>query len=168
MSAMSLERMALRAAHGSQRGFSLISAIFLLVILSALGAFMVAMSTMQQTASILDLQGSRAYQGARAGIEWGAYQVMTPENTNSAAGGSVQYVCPSGPSRMPALGGSLNGFAVNLTCVSNAYAENGNVLTAYQLTATATYGVMPSTDYVERVITARLVTCRTVVNGPPC
>ncbi|MBC7454549.1 MAG: hypothetical protein H7335_12740 [Massilia sp.] len=160
--------MAGRAAHLGQSGFSLISAIFLLVILSALGAFMVSMSTMQQTTSILDLQGSRAYQSARAGIEWGAYQVMTPENTNPAAGGALQYVCPSGLSRMPALGGSLNGFAVTLTCVSNAYAESGNVLTAYQLTATATYGSMPSIDYVERVVMARLVTCRTTANGAPC
>ena len=168
MSAMSLERMRGRAAHREPRGFSLISAIFLLVILSALGAFMVSMSTMQQSTSVLDLQGSRAYQGARAGIEWGAYQVLTPENTNPAAGGSVQYVCPAVPSRMPALGGSLSGFAVSLTCVSNAYAESGNVLTAYQLTATATYGVMPSADYVERVVTARLVTCRTTANGPSC
>lgn len=168
MSIMSLDPNAGRAARLAQNGFALISAIFLLVILSALGAFMVSLSTMQQTASILDLQGSRAYQGARAGIEWGAYQIMTPENTNPAAGGVVQYVCPASASSMPALGGSLKGFAVTLACVSNTYAEGGNVLTTYQLTATATYGTMPSPDYVERVTTASIVTCRTTPNGPPC
>lgn len=168
MSAMSPECLARRAARVGQRGFSLMSAIFLLVVLSALGAFMVSLSNVQQATSALDMQGSRAYQGARAGIEWGAYQIMTPENTNPAAGGAVQYACPAAPSSMPALGGSLNGFAVTLACVSSVYAENGNVVTAYQLTSTATYGIAPSTDYVERSIKASIVTCRTTANGPSC
>ena len=76
-----------------QRGFSLVAAIFLLVILSALGVFMLSISTMQQTTSTQDLLGSQAYQAAKAGIEWGAYQVMTPENNNPPAGGSARYAC---------------------------------------------------------------------------
>jgi len=57
-------------------GFSLITAIFLLVILAALGAFILTISGTQQTSSALDVQGSSAYQAARAGIEWGSYQVL--------------------------------------------------------------------------------------------
>ena len=64
-------------------GFSLVTAIFLLVILASLGAFIVTISGVQQTSSALDMQGSRAYQAARAGIEWGTYQVLI--NTGAVA-----------------------------------------------------------------------------------
>jgi MSHA biogenesis protein MshP len=59
------------------RGFALVSAIFILVVLAALGAFIVNISTSQQIGSALDVQGVRAYQAARAGIEWGLYQVQS-------------------------------------------------------------------------------------------
>ena len=59
-----------------QSGFSLITAIFLLVILASLSAFIVTVSGVQQTSSALDVQGSRAYQAAHAGIEWASYQVL--------------------------------------------------------------------------------------------
>ena len=58
--------------HSSRHnGFAAIAAIFLLVALAALGAFMVTFSNTQQLTSAQDLQGSRAYWAARAGLEWG-------------------------------------------------------------------------------------------------
>lgn len=60
----------------SQCGFLLVTAIFLLVILAALGAFILTISGTQQTSSALDVQGSRAYQAARAGIEWASDQLL--------------------------------------------------------------------------------------------
>ena len=59
-----------------QSGFLLVTAIFLLVILAALGAFILTISGTQQTSSALDVQGTRAYQAARSGIEWGSYQLL--------------------------------------------------------------------------------------------
>jgi Tfp pilus assembly protein PilX len=59
-----------------QSGFLLVTAIFLLVVLAALGAFILTISGTQQTSSALDVQGSRAYQAARAGIEWASYQLL--------------------------------------------------------------------------------------------
>lgn len=57
------------------RGFAIVSAIFILVVLAALGAFIVNVSTSQHIGSALDVQGVRAYHAARAGIEWGLYRV---------------------------------------------------------------------------------------------
>ncbi len=57
--------------HLRQSGFAAIAAIFVLVVLAALGAFMVTSSNTQQLTSALDVQGSRAYWAARAGLEWG-------------------------------------------------------------------------------------------------
>lgn len=158
------------------RGFSLVSAIFLLVILAALGVFMLSISTMQQTTSTQDLQGSKAYQAAKAGIEWGAYQIMTPEN-NSLPPAPVlaRFSCPTPPAAptttpLPALGGALTGFTVNVACSASDFVEGGNTIRVYQLTSTATFGTAPATSFVSRSMTASINTCRLgiVAGGAPC
>ena len=55
-----------------QYGFSLPAAIFLLVVLALMGAVIVTVTGLQQSSQQLDVLGARAYQAARAGIEWGA------------------------------------------------------------------------------------------------
>ena len=68
-----------------QRGFSLVSAIFLLVALAALGAAMVTFSTVQNQSQAMDAMGSRAYEAANAGIEWAAYNIATSPGVAKAA-----------------------------------------------------------------------------------
>ena len=53
-----------------QRGFAAITAIFLVVVLAALGGFMLSFSNTQQLTAAQDIRGSRAYWAARSGIEW--------------------------------------------------------------------------------------------------
>jgi len=62
--------------HKSENGFALVSAIFLLVVLAGLGAFMATVSTIQHAGSALDVQGAKAYQAAYAGTEWGLYHAL--------------------------------------------------------------------------------------------
>ena len=126
-----------------QQGFSIVSAIFLLVVLSALGAFMLTFSNVQQMTSTQDLQGTKAYQAARAGIDWGAYQVL--QNGGSCSPGTT----------LP-LGGNLSTFSLSITCVKTAYTEANNTVNLYQITATAKQGTLGSTTYVERQLQAVL------------
>lgn len=123
-----------------QRGFSILSALFLLVVLSALGAFMVNFSTVQSASSVQDLLGAQAYQAARAGIEWGLFRVL--QNTPPVCGGPTTV----------ALGGALTGYAVSVACVdSGALSEGSNVtLHIYTITSTATQGVSGRFNYVSR------------------
>jgi len=157
-----------------QRGFAIVSAIFLLVVLAALGAFMLTMSAVQHTTSAQDVQGSRAYQAARAGIEWGVYQVLAPENTNPAASPfNPQYNCANTPysfiaGTATALGGTLSGFTVTVTCVRDQADEGGNRISTYQLVSTARAGAVGSANYVERQLTATVGTCRKADNGANC
>ena len=51
-----------RLRRARERGFSLILAIFLLVSLAALGAYLLTISTLQQESSAADELGARAYQ----------------------------------------------------------------------------------------------------------
>jgi MSHA biogenesis protein MshP len=57
-----------------QHGFSIVSAIFLIVVLAALGGFIATVATTQHIGSALDVSGARAYQTARAGTEWGLFK----------------------------------------------------------------------------------------------
>ncbi len=137
------------------RGFSIVSAIFLLVVLSLLGALMLTFSTVQHTTAAQDVQGSRAYQAARAGIEWGLYQLLQT-GTQAAPG------CDPNPALTPrfvpntatALGGTLAGFSVTVTCVAAAngpYTEANIATNIYTITSTATIGTGPGDPaYVER------------------
>ncbi len=54
-----------------QRGFAMMSALFILVVLAVLGAAIASISVRQQVGSAVELNTARAYQAARAGLEWG-------------------------------------------------------------------------------------------------
>jgi MSHA biogenesis protein MshP len=60
-----------------QRGFGIVAAIAVLVILAGLSAGIVAIGTTQQMSSAMDVMSARAYQAAKAGNEFGLYQVLT-------------------------------------------------------------------------------------------
>jgi MSHA biogenesis protein MshP len=104
-----------------QAGVGLVTAIFLLVVLSGLAVAMVSLYTSQQASSNLDLQGARAYQAARAGLEWGLFQQMR--------GGS----CVADTTFPMAAATSLSGFTVNVSCVQ----QSGAPLARYLITASA-------------------------------
>ncbi len=67
-------------------GFALPTAIFLLVILAALGAFILNISTGQQLGMALDVRGERAWQAANAGMEWARYKLAADPSTCPASG----------------------------------------------------------------------------------
>jgi len=118
------------------RGFSLPTAIFLLVILSLLGAFMLSMSTTQSITSAQDLQGARAYRAARGGIEWALF------NLNGA---------PACPSALTTL--AIDGFSVALTCSPSVHDEAGTNRYVFFVTSTASAGgVVGSLGHVERMV----------------
>ncbi|MBC7857308.1 MAG: agglutinin biogenesis protein MshP, partial [Burkholderiaceae bacterium] len=66
-------------------GASLVTAIFLLVVLAGMAAAMVNLSTSQHAASAMDVRGARAYQAARAGAEWALYQQLQLATCNATA-----------------------------------------------------------------------------------
>ncbi len=128
-----------------QRGFSIVSAIFLLVVLAFLGTAMMVFSTSQQQTAALDVMGERAYQAARVGVEWGAYQVLQGGGACAAS------------SALPALAGTLSGFSVTVTCAATAASEvsaSTGVVTVYDLTSKATQGTAGQPTYVERQVQA--------------
>ncbi len=137
-----------------QRGLALVSAIFILVVLALIGSFAVNVATMQQTGSMQDAQSVRAYQAARAGLEWALWRVQ-PDN-----GGTC-----SGATNVPLTGDSFAGMTVTVTC---AVTLTGGTPTLYTLTSFACNqpgggGTCPNTGgfnslYIERQLEAKLRT----------
>ena len=162
----------------AQRGFSIVTAVFLIVVLGLLGVFIVAVVGMQQQTQALDVQGVRAYQAARAGVEWGAYQVLEP-NVSLASCGPPPVAMPGCPATNPthlALAGSLSAFTVSVQCTLRADTTEGNRnVRVYEIVSTACnqpnagscLGTTPATGYVARSITATLTKCRDSTATPP-
>lgn len=157
------------------RGFTMLSAIFLLVVLSALGAFVLHSSRTQHVTSAQDTQGARAYQAARAGIEWGFYQVLDPSNATVVAPGAANW--PNLPDCPGATSLQIEGFTVTVNCTryptpaapNDYYRESGTIRSSrvYELTATATVGNPGTPGRVERQLTARVSKCRATDSPAP-
>ena len=149
--------------HKAGRGFVLPSAIFLLVILAALAAFLVRISTTQSMTSAQDIQGARAYQAARAGIEWGLYRVLVPP-LNAPAVPPTSAAWPNMPG-CPNGALTVEGFNVAVSCnpaVPQDYLEAGDSrsIRVYRLVATASLGTVGAANYVERQIQVTVSKCR--------
>lgn len=141
----------MRQPRHSHRGFAVVSALFLLVALAALGGFLVTISNTAQLTSAQDVQGTRAYWAARGGLEWaiagvGATAPVAPAVTPAAT-------CPT--ATPPA---ALDGFALVVTCTTQVYNEAGTDVHLFQLTsvASAAGAVVGSLGFIERSVSAVL------------
>jgi MSHA biogenesis protein MshP len=121
-----------------QRGFSLVPALFLLVVLAALGVVAVRLAGVQHQTVVLAMQSGRAYAAARSGVEWSAYQAL---NSGSCSAATLSLT-----------EGGLSGFTVETDCSSTTHAEGPNTVNVYVIDAFAWSGSYGSPDYVSRRI----------------
>ena len=138
-----------------QHGFSLISAIFILIVLAALGAYMVTVGGTNRAASTAALQGARAYQAARSGIDWSAYTIITALNKTTARNNCNNLI--NGSSFTLSATG-LSGFTITTTCRFTPHSQQGtDNITVYRITSTATFGgTYGSPDFIQRRISATI------------
>jgi MSHA biogenesis protein MshP len=125
-------------------GFTLVSAIFLMVVLAVLAVSLVSLSSVQHATTAQMLQTMRAVYAARAGVEWAVRQAQT------VAG------CPVGPTPI-ALGGALNGFAVSVTCTRTEHTLAAGSQPYYVVDVTATGGAYGGPDYVSRRVQTKVL-----------
>jgi MSHA biogenesis protein MshP len=132
-----------------QRGFAAIAAIFLIVALAALGSYMVSFSNSQQLTSAQDVQGSRAYWAARAGLEWGIGKVSAVASPSAIDSATCTTASPI----------VIDSFSVTVTCATPvAYLEAGNPKYIVQISsiASTTGGTVGSIGFIERSVSASL------------
>jgi len=137
------------------KGFMLPVAIFLLVTLAALVGYAMRLSLLTQINTIQDMQGANAYLTTRAGVEWAAFQVLSP--------GSVgMQGCVASPTTL-----TINNFTVLVTCDQTVLQDKGATqdIGIYSITSTASVGAIGAQDRIERQIAVTLSRC--LYSGPP-
>src|SRR5690242_17849181 len=132
----------------SEQGFSLIAAIFVIVVLAALGIYAMRVGTTEQQTAAFDLSIARAQAAADSGIEYGANRALKAAS------------CPATTTLAPTAAG-MSGFTITVTCVVLTHNVAGTLYPAYTLTSTARRGTYGIPDFVLRATT------KTVTNAPP-
>lgn len=125
---------------------SVIAGIFLLMLMAVLAAVMANIVSTAHVNMAADIGGSRAYQAARAGAEWGMYQL--DPNAQAAA----LPDCVDGSPAIP-------GHTVTVTCASTDHVEAGRNLRIYRITSQATANGVKAPG-IERQVEVTVEKCR--------
>lgn len=125
-----------------QRGVSLVTALFLIVVLAGIASFAVRLTAVQQQSFGAGLQATRALLAARAGVEWGAHRALN--------GGS----CVSQSTTLNEAGAA--GFTISVTCAQSVHSEGGATVNVYTIEALAQAGTYGGPDYVSRRLHATI------------
>lgn len=151
-------RLASPRLRAASAGLTLVSVIFIIVVLAALGAALAKLSQRQQLGSAAEMEMARALQSARAGLEWGAFQLLrnpAPPAAAPACFGSTSFVAAG-----------LAGFTVTVSCSRSTGSDGPDTMSFYELVANACNAPSggacpaagtPGNTYVERQVTWRLV-----------
>jgi MSHA biogenesis protein MshP len=129
-----------------QQGFTLVSAIFILLVFGLLGGYMLRASAIQLDTSSYALQGARAFLAARAGTDWAIANIVN-------YGGSCTQI--NAQTALSFTG--INGFTVSLSCTSQPYSEGSVSGTIYTITALSQYDSYSAGDYIARQATVTVV-----------
>jgi MSHA biogenesis protein MshP len=114
-------------------GAALITALFLVGVLAAIGIAMSRLSNVEHDTRTKAVLSAKVYYGAKAGLDWAIQQVI--------AGGAC-------PGAAPTLGAGLAGVTVAVnTCIPTTHGV-GN--TVYYISITATTGTPGTVSYAER------------------
>lgn len=127
-----------------ERGFSLVSAIFLMVVLVVLGVSMVTISSVQQTTVAQLLQVARANAAARAGAEWAIAQASS---TWCAAPTTTSFALPA----------PMDGFTVTVECTRTDHTIGTAPMQYFVVDVTATSGTYGTPDFVRRRLRTKVV-----------
>lgn len=131
---------------GHQRGVSIITGVFLLLLMSVLAAVIANVVSTAHVNQAADIGGARAYQAARAGVEWGMFQL----DPNAQSAGLP--ACVNGTPAIP-------GHAVTVTCQSWDTTEGTRQLRFYRIVSLAIAAGVKAPG-IERQVEVTLEKCR--------
>jgi len=127
-----------------QGGFSIVMAIFILVVLSLLGGYMVKLSGVQNATAVNAVQGARAYQAARSAIEWSIAKIIT-------SAGDCRGVTDD--SALAALT-EVNSFNITLSFIYPPidFSEGETNFTVYKINSKSEFGSYENAGYISRTV----------------
>ncbi len=134
------------AIRNRQSGMSLIGSIFIMVVLSAIGVYMLSLNAMQHTSTSLSLQSSRALYAAESGVEWVAWYVRTSAYKDN---------CPASGTSF-----DVGNFTLNIdNCTEASITEGTNTYKIFdtQITASTTGSSFGDSDFSSRTLHSRII-----------
>ncbi|HVS23509.1 MAG TPA: pilus assembly protein MshP [Gammaproteobacteria bacterium] len=126
---------------GAQRGFSLVTAMFLLVVLAGLAVFAVRIGTLQGQGVTEGMRAAQAFQAARSGVDWAAYRAL-------------HGVCA--PATLSLTEGGTQGFTVSVACSVSTHTEGTSTVHVWVFDVRAEAGVYGGPDYVSRRLQSKI------------
>ncbi len=125
-------------AINGQRGFGLVAALFLIIVIAGVVAAMARMAVSQSATISLALQQARAYQAARAGLDWGISRAVASDTPMCESLSFFQ----------------VDGYSIRVECAQTSALDGGRTVTFYALISTAEYSVLGNPDYSFRKVNA--------------
>lgn len=125
-----------------QRGVSLVSAVFLLVVLAGLAVFAVRISVLQQQTVSSNLLAAQAFHAAKSGVAWASHRAVN-------AGW-----CATQTLTLAEAGTS--GFTVDVACTQTTHTEGTATINVYVIDVLAEAGSYGGPDYVSRRLQAKI------------
>jgi MSHA biogenesis protein MshP len=123
----------MNGARRRQRGVVLIAAIFLVVVMGALSAYLLTISGTMQYSSLTTVLDARASSAARAGVEWAVYEALQ-------GGGGACSNSPGTTTSFTLTQPGLNGYSVSVTCTSSSHTEGTATFDVYVIDSIASRG----------------------------
>ena len=130
---------------GRSRGFALIAALFVLVVVATLGIFSIRVFGAQQSTVDLELSSARADAAVRTGVQYAAARMLA---------GNVATACNrlTNPLNLP------QNFQVTFQGCGQLAVANQPPVTVFSVRVTATRGQYGTPDFVSRQRTVRITT----------
>lgn len=127
--------------NDSQSGFSLITAIFVLVITSSAAVVLYKMMGGQSEMLVSSGIGIQSSLAAESGLEWGINEAVVKGNCSASSSLSFSD-------------NSLGEISVTVTCSAINETEMSNAVTLYEIQSTATYGSFGDDAYLYKQVSA--------------
>ena len=121
-----------------QSGVSVVTAIFLVIVLALMGAGMVSLLTTSQQSISHEITSAKAYMAGRSCLQWGMYQsIYTPAAANS--------------SNTITFNNNASGL-LNSQCATTISTITNDSLTFYNINAVAKFGSSVDPEFSQRTM----------------
>jgi MSHA biogenesis protein MshP len=127
----------------AQAGMSLVSAVFLLVVVTMIAGYAVSIGSAQQADTTLALLGRRADFAARSGLDWAMSKTLD------------DGACPANGSFTPQ-GNGLGDFTIDVICSATTVTEGSTSYPVFTISVTATRGNEGDEEYVRRAVSGQV------------
>lgn len=118
-----------------QSGVSIVTAIFLVVILALMGAGMVSLLTTSQQSISQEISSTKTYMAGRSCLQWGMYQAIYDADPWLNNSNIITF---------------NNGNLINTQCSITINVINSDGLTFFDINATASFGSEADPEFSQR------------------